>query len=637
MNVANIMPGDIIQVDLHYTELLIPVEKEYTFLYPTVVGPRYSNVPAENAPGSDTWIENPYLPEGNAPSYDFDLNVMLNSGVPVKKISSSSHEVDITYLDKNSANIALNPVEVKGGNRDFILSYKLSDKQIQTGLLLFEGNKENFFLAMIQPPDRVTNNQVVPREYIFIIDVSGSMNGFPINITKKLMRDLIANLNPEDKFNVLLFAGGSNLFAAQSVAATETNIKRAITMIENEPGAGGTELLPALKRAMNLPDSERFSRSIVILTDGYVSVERESFDLIRRNLGEANVFSFGIGSSVNHYLIEGLARAGLGEAFVVTQQSEARSEADRFRQYIQSPVLTNIKVDFQSFDTYDVELISIPDVFADRPVLIYGKYRGNAEGRIVLQGSSAEDSNFETRLQVSKYKSSEKNAALRYLWARNRIAMLSDYNQISQDKEEIKRITNLGLQYSLLTEFTSFIAIDTEKRNQTGQVTTVKQPLPLPLGVPQSAVGGVLSAGSGYGRWSKGTAKLSRPVALEEDLSEISLSITSPVTIIDININQSSKVEQVSGFINNQKGMFEQCYEKRMIALGGSPLGGEVELWIEFDSKGGVSDVKITDDELEDSDLLDCIIEKIKRWHLQNYTNTNNLEVYITLNFGLTK
>jgi len=202
---------------------------------------------------------------------------------------------------------------------------------------------------------------------------------------------------------------------------------------------------------------------------------------------------------------------------------------------------------------------------------------------------------------------------------------------------EIKRITNLGLQYSLLTEFTSFIAIDTEKRNQTGQVTTVKQPLPLPLGVPQSAVGGVLSAGSGYGRWSKGTAKLSRPVALEEDLSEISLSVTSPVTINDININQKSKVVQVSGFINNQQGMFEHCYEKRMIALGGLSLEGEVEIWIELDSNGKVTDVKITADDLGDSDLVDCIVNKIKRWHLLNYTSSTELEVTIKLTFGLTK
>ena len=210
--------------------------------------------------------------------------------------------------------------------------------------------------------------------------------------------------------------------------------------------------------------------------------------------------------------------------------------------------------------------------------------------------------------------------------------MLSDYNQIDPQKKEIEEITNIGLHYSLLTEYTSFIAIDTEKRNQDGQMTTVKQPLPLPQGVPQSAVGGAMSTTGVRGRWSKGAAKLSSPVALEQELADV----VSPVAISDIHVDLKSKDQQVSEFINNQQGMFEYCYQKHLKALGGASVDGKVDLWIEFDSSGRVLDVKITDDDLEDSDLLECIVDKIKRWHLLNYKNKNKLEVTITLNFGIT-
>lgn len=226
MNVANILPGDVVKVDMRYTELLNPQDKQYEFVYPSVVGPRYSGSKDENSDNSENWLINPYLKEGQSPHYDFDLKIALNSAVPIHKVTSTSHQVNISYKDKKSARIELMDSEKKGGNRDFILKYQLADKKIQTGLMLFEGSEENFFLAMIQPPDKTSSKLIVSREYIFIIDVSGSMNGFPISITKNLMRNLLGKLKPAEKFNVLLFAGGSRVFSQKSVSATEENINK---------------------------------------------------------------------------------------------------------------------------------------------------------------------------------------------------------------------------------------------------------------------------------------------------------------------------------------------------------------------------------------------------------------------------
>ena len=492
MNVANILPGDTIVVEMHYTELITPNEGIYEFVYPTVVVPRYCS-PSED--GED-WIETPYLHEGEKPPYTFEITVNINAGLPISEMYCSSHPAAIlSYTGKNNAICMLDSSASDGGNKDFILGYSLSGNKPESGLLLYQGQEENFFLAMIQPQRNPMEYEIPPREYIFIMDVSGSMRGFPITVSKTLLVNLISKLRYYDQFNVLFFAGGNQLLAEQSLPATAENIQKAIDMIEQMQGGGGTELLPALERALNLQCPDNMSRTFVIATDGYVSVEKEAFDLIRNKLSDANFFPFGIGSSVNRYIIEGMAHVGMSEPFIVTNEDEAYDQAEKFRQYIQSPVLTNVKVDFTGFDVYDSEPLTIPDVLAERPVILFGKWTGNAAGSIHCTGQSG-DAPYAKTLNVGDFIPSDENLALKYLWARYRIQLLDDYGSArgnSGDSTMIKEIIRLGIKYNLLTNYTSFIAIDSLIRRDSGDVVTVKQPLPLPEGVSDYAVGDALS------------------------------------------------------------------------------------------------------------------------------------------------
>src|SRR5262249_22587720 len=159
-------------------------------------------------------------------------------------------------------------------------------------------NVENFFLLTAQPPRSVTTDELPAREYIFVVDVSGSMYGFPLNTAKKLMGDLVDVLRPSDTFNIVVFADGSEAFSRSSVAATRQNLTSAIRFVGRKDGAGGTRLLAALQDAVALPRQPNVSRTIVLLTDGYIDAEREVFDYIRGDLHDANFFAFGIGSAV---------------------------------------------------------------------------------------------------------------------------------------------------------------------------------------------------------------------------------------------------------------------------------------------------------------------------------------------------
>jgi len=619
MNVANILPSDVIRVELRYTELLVPTDSIYSFVYPTVVGPRYVNQGAEEDSPWQAWVKNPYLHEGEPPTSSFHMEVHIAAGLPLQEVTCPSHKANVHYEGASFSKIVLDPSEVQGGNRDFILNYRLAGKRIDAGLLLFEGKEENFFLLMMQPPKRPTTHQIPPREYIFIVDVSGSMHGFPLNISKRLLRDLLGNLGPADSFNVLLFAGGSQLLSERSLPATPQNIQHAITVIERQRGGGGTELLPALERALRIPKTEGCSRSIVIATDGYVTVEEEAFDLIRQNLGKANVFSFGIGSAVNRHLIEGMARVGMGEPFVITKPEEAPQKAARFRKLIQSPVLTGIQVDFGRFEVYDAEPQSIPDVLADRPVILFGKWRGRPRGSITLKGISG-DRPYAEKIDVGKVRPQEANGALRYLWARHRIALLSDYNRLHPKDERVQEVTNLGLTYNLLTAYTSFVAVDTRVRLKDGQAVMVKQPLPLPQGVSDAAVGGgrvaakSMALAAGPARQSGGgwADKMRfEPFLAHRERSDQEVAAPKEemrmlrIRVHRIAVSKGLQVLSVEAIMEKHLPDIEAC-------MKGTLQRGEVLLKVVVDSEGRVKRIQILNQENISREFRECINEKLK-------------------------
>jgi Ca-activated chloride channel family protein len=488
MNVANILPGDEVQVELRYTELVAPNDGRYEWVYPTVVGPRYHRPVSEG--GTSRFPATPHLPEGEASASKFELQVSFASPLPVSDLRSPSHGIDIAGEGDRQAEVQISETTPRA-DRDFILQYRLAGERTATGLMLYRGEAldgeeaENFFVAVVEPPKTVHSAMVNPREYVFVVDISGSMQGQPLATAKTLLRNLIGGLRPSDTFNVMLFSGSSQMLSEQPVPATRPNIERAIRVIDQARGGGSTEIVPALKRIAALPKNADVARTVIVVTDGYVSVENEVFALIRRNLDKANVFAFGIGSSVNRHLIEGIARAGQGEPFIVTRPEQADAQAERLRKMIDAPVLTNLRARFEGLDTYDVEPPALPDVLAGRPVVIHGKWRGEPKGAMVLEGQSAAGS----VVEVAQVRAPDPQAvALRHLWAREQIATLSDQEALEGGSRYRNDITTLGLRYSLLTQYTSFIAVDEVVRTSE-LAEKVNQPLPLPQGVSNAAIG----------------------------------------------------------------------------------------------------------------------------------------------------
>jgi Ca-activated chloride channel family protein len=491
MHVANVMPGDRLVAELDYSELIVPEQGIYELVYPTVVGPRYGG---GADPKTDTWIANPTLTEGKPAPYRFGFKAHLESAIPVKDLSSPSHPLDVSWGSPRSVDLAVKGED--GGNRDVVLRWRLAGDAVEAGALLFpDGAGGGWFLATIEPPVRVKPELVPPREYVFVLDVSGSMHGFPLDTAKALMHDLLPRLRPVDRFNVVFFSGGSFVLSPDaSLAASPENVKKALDTFDHLQGGGGTELLQALQTGYGLPRADRrIARTVVVVTDGYVGVEAQAFRLVRERLPEASCFAFGIGSAVNRGLIEALARAGQGEPTIVLQPAEAKAAAERLERIISAPVLSQLHYDVQGLDARDVLPGALPDLLAERPVTLLGRYRGAPGGKIVLTGQSAAGP-YRKELDLSGAVPRAENGPLRVLWARRWVELLMDEHHMGPAQELEDAVTALGLAHHLLTPFTSFIAVDSEIVNRGGQADAVKQPLPLPQGVSNLAVGGAAPA-----------------------------------------------------------------------------------------------------------------------------------------------
>jgi Ca-activated chloride channel homolog len=639
-SVANIMPKDRIEVMLEYTEMLVPENAVYELVYPTVVGPRYV-AKATSVQSPERWTANPHLPAGASEPYKFGIEVEVRAGIPIKEITSPSHPVSVTWHGLESATVGL--ARPGGGNRDFVLRYRLAGDQIETGLLLWDEPKqgpdlvaEHFFSLALEPPRRPTSAIIPRREYIFLLDVSGSMAGFPLETAKALMHDLLDRLRPTDLVNVALFAGDSTVWSPEgSRQATPENIEEAIALVDRQSGGGGTELMGGLRAAYAIPSAGAgIARTVIVVTDGYVEVEAQAFRFIRKRLDRSNLFAFGIGSSVNRGLIEGMARAGLGEPFVVLDPSKAETEAAKLRKYVERPVLTDIKVRFDGFEAFEVAPEKIPDLLAERPLLLFGKYRPSGEGgRIEVSGRNGRGP-WRQVIEVRPTDARPENAALRPLWARKWVEILEDEAAMSATRQLKQAITDLGLAYSLLTPFTSFVAIDSEVVNRGGAATHVRQALPMPVGVPNTAigsasgVGGVGIVGVGMGGGGTGAATLGMAVfgtigraAGGRSVSGYGravgglaahVALAPRIVMGQASVRGSLGAEVIRRVIRSHINEVRFCYEQE---LGKHPeLTGRVSVQFVISVDGKVTTSLVQSSTLGNLQVETCIAAAIGRW-----------------------
>jgi Ca-activated chloride channel family protein len=501
-SVANILPGEQVKITISYVETLKYEDGAYEFVFPMVVGPRY--VPGNPtgaqstgfAPDTDRVPDASRItpqppPAGMRAGHDISLEIALDAGVPVDALNSKTHEVIIERADDRRARVALKD-QATIPNKDFILRYDVAGKKINDALLTHSTGHSGFFTLILQPPERVTAEDVTPKELVFVLDTSGSMSGFPIEKAKETMKLALDNLYPYDTFNLITFAGDEHILFPEPVPATKENLAKAQAFLESRQGSGGTEMMKAIKASMDPSDKQDHVRIVCFMTDGYVGNDMEIIGEVQKH-PNARVFAFGIGGSVNRFLLDNMAKYGRGEVEYVALDDDGSAAARRFHERVRNPLLTDLSVDWNGVPVSDVYPKAIPDLFGAKPVILTGRYSGEGRGVIRLKGKMS-GRDFVRDISVD-FSSTEQHDVLATLWARTRVddLMSQDFNGAQQGtmKEDVKQqIVQLGLDYRLMTQFTSFVAVEEMIVTDGGQPRRIDVPVEVPEGVNRHAIFG---------------------------------------------------------------------------------------------------------------------------------------------------
>jgi len=475
-SVANIMPGEKIAVEISYVETLTYEDGAYEFVFPMTIGQRY--IPA-GVP--DAAKISPPVASGR-PGHDISIEVNLNAGVPIEEIRSTSHDIQQLNFNPASAKVTLKN-ETTIPNKDFVLRYDVTGKKIEDAVLATRDVRGGFFTMVLQPPDKFTSDDVTPKEIVFVLDTSGSMSGFPIEKAKEAMKMSLEGLHPNDTFNLITFAGDTRILFEQPVPATQGNLERAQEFLESQRGGGGTEMMKAIKAALDPSDAKDHIRIACFMTDGQVGNDAQIITEIQQH-PQARVFSFGIGNSVNRYLLDKMAEVGNGEVEYVSLQDDGSNAAKKFYERVRTPLLTDISIDWNGIPVADMYPVRIPDLFSAKPVIINGRYTKGASGTIRLKGKVA-GQEYSREISVNLPEAEPANDALATLWARKRIDQLTTVRGNTADTiaKTNNEITQLGLEFRLVTENTSFVAVEERVVNQNGKPITVQVPVAIPEGV----------------------------------------------------------------------------------------------------------------------------------------------------------
>jgi len=494
-SVANLMPGDRIEVQLRYVQPLAWEDGRIRLTFPMVVGPRYipgthpisyqgtGTVPDTDAVPDASRITPPLRNPESRPGHDITVSVDLDvySGL----ISCLSHNILIQPLQNGRQRVSL-ASGTTIPNRDFILEFRRASpvSEPQFGLFLSPetGTGEAHFVLAAFPPT-VPRGERQPIEMLYLIDVSGSMAGDSIQQARAGLLQALDRLRPTDRFNIVAFSSWFVPFSNAPQLATTEALDAARTFVRNLEANGGTEMLPALKYLMAMPKAPEHLRHIVALTDGDLGNEEEIFAALRSSLGDARLFTVAIGSAPNHFLATKMAQFGRGSFTHIANLDEIQQQMANLLNRIESPVLTDVQLTFEGVEVDGLYPARPPDLFLRQPLVVYGRIIRGRAGRLRITGRS-ENRTYDTEIPFDAAAASF-HPGITTLWARQRIDEALDHwrtSDPSAQKELRDSIVADAIRYHLVTRFTSLVAVEEVIVNPGGNANTSAVPTELPAG-----------------------------------------------------------------------------------------------------------------------------------------------------------
>jgi Ca-activated chloride channel homolog len=489
-SVANIEPGKEIDVNIKYFHTLDYADGWYEFVFPMVVGPRF------NPPGSTSGIgavgrgkadssghktEVQYLKPDERTAHDISLSVEIDAGVKIEEFECKTHQVTHETSAPEKLVVSLSPSDSLP-NRDFVLRYRVAGGQVKSSLLVQHDERGGYFTLMLFPPKALASLQRQPLELVFVLDCSGSMSGRPIAEAKKAVAQALRLLQPGDSFQLISFSMTASQLGRRPLEATPENIQGGLQYLASLRGEGGTMMIEGIKAALDFPHDPQRLRFVCFLTDGYIGNEAEILAAIHDRLGPSRIFSFGIGSAVNRYLIDHMAKIGRGAVAYLGPRDHAARIMEDFFDRISHPALTDLKVDWGGLNVSEVFPRQLPDLFVGRPVILTGRFTGRDDALVRVTGRIAGEP-IALPVPANVNDATATHNGLPSIWARMKIADLADESTYAPDADLPIQIKQVALDYGLMSAFTAFVAVDSTRRTEGSEGTTVPVAVPVPEGV----------------------------------------------------------------------------------------------------------------------------------------------------------
>ncbi len=494
--VANIEPGKKIDVSIRYFHTLRYEDGEYEFVFPMVVGPRF-NPPgftrgvdavaadAQVPPNPPTAIR--YSRPGQRRGHDIQLSVEIHAGGPIESVRSLQHKIAIDKLAPEHQSIQLAQAKTIP-NKDFILRYRVAGQRTRAHLMTHHDpdTGEGTFALMLLPPQDLNTLERAALEMVFVLDCSGSMSGRPMQQAKAAIDRALKRLKPSDTFQVIRFSDRASILGPKPIIASPANLRRARAMVATLRGQGGTHMLEGIKASLDFPHDPDRLRFVTFLTDGYIGNEQQVLSAIHQRLGASRIFSFGVGSSPNRFLMHRMAKLGRGAAAYLPASADGDAVMDRFMQRISHPALANVQVDWGAMQVSQLQPPRLPDLFSGRPVILTGRFRGRGKTQLTLRGRAG-DRWVSLSVPVDLDQRHDRHDALPVVWARRQIAEMMDQNAREPGSITPDQIKQLALRHGLVSAHTAFVAVDARTKTEGPAGKRVNVPVPAPEGIPLEA------------------------------------------------------------------------------------------------------------------------------------------------------
>ncbi|MBN1370663.1 MAG: VWA domain-containing protein [Anaerolineaceae bacterium] len=477
VRLTNVQPGETVLTTVRYQQRVKFDADGYEFVYPMGLTPRYTQ-PGYPQEGQE--VSAPVAQPGEKIG-PVEISLSVDAGVQAGEPTSPSHPIETTRLDERRFQVRLAGDQIP--DRDFVLRYTVSGADIRPAAWTSEHKDGNFFLATLIPPTPETDVEVPPREFIFVLDRSGSMNGGPIMQARNALRACLRVLGTEDNFRILLFDHELEWYQAEPSKVTQADVDSADAFLACVDARGGTEIISALKAALTIPADPRRTRLVVFLTDGAVSAEGRALENLVADLGNARVFTFGIGPSVNRALLGKMASLGRGAAEFLQAEEDIEGAIIRFQDRVSMPVLTDLSIEWKNGKAWDVYPSLLPDLYIGQPLEICGRVKATwgKPPKVIIRGKRAGQA-VEFALELPG--ASAVDASIGRAWARARVDDLLDRMMLEPKESESLRasVISVALEFGLVTPFTAFVVVD-EHITDGGKPTLVRVAQPLPAGL----------------------------------------------------------------------------------------------------------------------------------------------------------